>query len=129
MKTLAHHAAVTAELQYTGTLAQPAELRSCEGKGHTIVMQIYPSSQSDHIIIVHSPIAPTPAAYHAAERVVDEINAAAKHGDNTITVAAALQHQQLHLRQAHIVAHAAHHPASAAPQRAPQVVKVADLFV
>lgn len=128
MHTPAPHTAATADISYTGTLCAPVELRACASGGHTIIVRMHPARDGQHVIEARAPVAAFAQAYAQAERLVDEINAAAKHGLSTITISAPLHHHHLVCSHATIAEHHAHHPASAAPQRAPDVVKVADLF-
>lgn len=118
----------SAHMAYTGVLAAPAELRGCAEGGHVIIVRLHPWQGSLQTIIAHVPIAPTHQAHKAAELQIAQINAAAKHGANTISISAPLAKHILICHNSVITQHESHHPASAAPEKAPELEQAADLF-
>lgn len=128
MHTSAHLPQATCSMAYEGTLCAPVELRATEGGQYAIVLELLPSKSALQTIVAHVPVEPGETARRQAELQVQRINAAQKHGANAIQICAPLAQHRLICRAAKITAFESHHPASAAPEKAPEVHKVADLF-
>ena len=128
MHTSAHPAQATCNMHYEGTLCAPVELRATEGGGHTIRLQMHPTASALNSLVAYVPVEQGEPARRQAEQLVARINAAQKHGKNAIQFNAPLARHKLICSDARIDWHESDHPNSAAPEKAPAIEKVADLF-